>query len=196
MAKVKLQNTRGAFLSIFEPSSVGDSEAKAYGGRFILDPKANAVDVKNIEDTIALVAKDKWGAKAEAILKKLYADGKVCFSKEEYCNKNGDVYDGFEGMYHIGMRTPEEKEAPTIVNKKGFRVRQGEEGAPYSGCYMNVIGDIWAQDNQYGRRINCSLSGAQFFRDGAAFGGGRPASLDEFEDLSDTGEDDEFENLG
>jgi hypothetical protein len=191
MAKVKLQNVRLAFPSLWEPTAVGDSEAKAYGARFILDPKANAADVKNIEDAIALVAKDKWGAKADAILKKLQSDGKITFSKDEYVNKNGDVYDGFEDMYHIGGRTPEEKEAPTIVSKKGFRVKQGEEGAPYSGCYVIAILDIWAQDNQYGRRINASLSGVQFFRDGAAFGGGRPASLDEFEDLSDTGEDDD-----
>jgi hypothetical protein len=44
--------------------------------------------------------------------------------------------------------------------------------------------EIWAQDNNYGKRINASLKGVQFVRDGDAFAGGGAASPDEFEDLS------------
>ena len=43
---------------------------------------------------------------------------------------------------------------------------------------------VW-QDNAYGKRVNASLRGVQFAGDGEAFGGGRPAEVDEFEDISD-----------
>lgn len=32
--------------------------------------------------------------------------------------------------------------------------------------------EFWAQDNNYGKRVNATLLGVQFVRDGAAFAGG------------------------
>ncbi len=63
------------------------------------------------------------------------------------------------------------------------------DGKPYSGSYMNVSLEIWAQDNNFGKRINATLKGVQFVGDGDSFGGGAPASPDDFEDLA-VGEDD------
>ncbi|MNP47458.1 hypothetical protein D3C76_1415120 [compost metagenome] len=61
-----------------------------------------------------------------------------------------------------------------------------QEGKPYSGCYVNVIVDIWAQDNSYGKRINAQLQGIQFVRDGEAFsGGGTSADASDFEEIAD-----------
>ena len=77
---------------------------------------------------------------------------------------------------------------------KAEEVGLKSDGRPYSGCYVNVSLDIYAQDNTYGRRINCNLSGVQFYRDGDSFEGGTPASPEEFEDLSDGVDDDELEN--
>ncbi|EAA6845047.1 DUF2815 domain-containing protein, partial [Salmonella enterica subsp. enterica] len=37
----------------------------------------------------------------------------------------------------------------------------------------------------FGKRVNASLSGVQFLRDGDAFTGGQPASADEFDDISE-----------
>ena len=60
------------------------------------------------------------------------------------------------------------------------------DGLPYSGCYVNASIELWAQDNNYGKRINASLRGVQFYRDGdAVAGGGGPASEDEFDDLAE-----------
>jgi hypothetical protein len=64
-----------------------------------------------------------------------------------------------------------------------------EDGKPYGGCYVNASIEIWAQDNQFGKRINAQLRGIQFVKDGDAFGGGgSPASADEFEELEATSE--------
>jgi len=64
------------------------------------------------------------------------------------------------------------------------------DGKPYAGCYVTAIVELWPQDNQYGRRINATLSGVQFERDGDAFGGSAPASADDFDDLSSGAADD------
>ena len=40
---------------------------------------------------------------------------------------------------------------------------------------MNAIVELWAQDNNYGKRINASLAGVQFAKDGEAFAGGTVA---------------------
>lgn len=56
-----------------------------------------------------------------------------------------------------------------------------KDGRPYSGCFGNIIVDIYAQDNTWGRRINATVTGVQYVSKGTAFGGGAPAaSADEF----------------
>jgi len=58
------------------------------------------------------------------------------------------------------------------------------DGVIYSGCYVNAIIDLWAQDNQFGKRINATLLGVQFAYDGDAFAsGGSGVSVDDFDDL-------------
>ena len=60
----------------------------------------------------------------------------------------------------------------------------------YSGCHTHVSLDIWAQDNKWGRRINCTLRGVMFAGDGANFGGGSaPASASEFAEFAEDAED-------
>ena len=60
------------------------------------------------------------------------------------------------------------------------------DGKPYSGCHVNVIIDVWAQDNQYGKKINAQLQGIQFLRDGEAFsGGGVAADQSDFEEITE-----------
>ena len=62
----------------------------------------------------------------------------------------------------------------------------------YSGCYVNIRIDLWAQDNQYGQRINAGLRGVQFYKDGDAFSAGRPADSNEFEDVSEGSDSDDI----
>ena len=63
---------------------------------------------------------------------------------------------------------------------------RGDEpsGRPYAGCYVNAVLEFWAQDNKFGKRVNATLMGVQFFRDGDAFSGGGAASDDDFDDVT------------
>lgn len=177
--KLTLNATRGAFLNaLFEAQTVGGEGEPAFGGTWLLDPKANAKDIAALEAAFETIAKEKWGAKAPAVLKELKL-------KDRLALHDGDTkanYDGFEGMLFVTTRS---KVRPTVIDRDRSPLTAAD-GKPYSGCYCNVIIELWAQDNQYGKRINAQLKGVQFVKDGDAFGGGTPAAdADEFDDLGE-----------
>jgi len=182
--KVKLVNVRTAFLSIFEPKSVNGEGDPRYSGAFIVDPKS--ANVKTMDAAILAVATEKWKDKAPAILKKLTEEGKVAFKKSPRTNEAGEPYAGFEGMYSVNAGN---KSRPLVIDRDKTPLTAAD-GKPYSGCFVDANIEFWAQDNQYGKRINATLRGVQFRADGDAFGGGAPASSDEFDDLSDGSEED------
>jgi len=63
----------------------------------------------------------------------------------------------------------------------------------YAGCYVNAIVVLWAQNNNYGKRINANLLGVQFVADGSPFGdGGTSAGVDDFDAFGDNGDDFSF----
>lgn len=182
--KVQLENVRIAFCQhLFTPGG----EYNRCDAQFIFLPKHPAV--KLIDAAIESAGKEKWKDKAPAILAKIAKDGNSCYGKEDYLNKNGDPYDGFEGAYHIGAWN---KVRPLVIDRDKSPLVESD-GRPYAGCYVNAQIDVWCQDNNFGRRVNASLMGVQFLKDGDAFTGGRPADPDDFEDLAD--QDAEEESL-
>lgn len=176
MKVVLKQSVRGAFLNMFEAKTVGGEGEPRYSGAFPIEPGSE--NAKALAAALVAVAKDKWGAKGDAILKELKAKGRVCY-KEEALSKDGEVYDGFEGMHSLNASN---KARPLVVDRDKTPLTAAD-GKPYSGSYMYLSLELWAQDNQYGKRINATLKGVQFHKDGDAFGGGAPASADDFEDL-------------
>ena len=187
--KVNLVDVRMGFPAIWHPQAFMDGEPK-YGARFIIPPGSKAA--KDLDAAVTKVAQEKWKDKAAGILKSIKNDAqKMCWLKEEYTNSSGEVYDGFEGMYHLNAKS----DARPLVLDRDKSPLTEQDGRPYSGCYVVGVVEIWAQDNKWGKGIRCQLKGVQFYRDGDAFSGGTPASADDFEDLSEgidaDGEDEE-----
>ncbi len=58
---------------------------------------------------------------------------------------------------------------PLVLDKDAKTHLYATDGKPYAGCYVNASIDIWAQDSQYGKRVNAGLRGVQFIRDGDKF---------------------------
>lgn len=187
--KLMLKNKRLGFPALDRPQAIGDGEP-AYGGRLIIDPDDK--DVKVLDDAIVAVAKQKWKDDADGVLTVLREEKRICFEKAPYRNKKtGKVYDGFDGKYSLGTRNP--KTRPTCVDAYGTEITDTAQIARilYSGCYVHAQVELWAQDNAFGRRINCSLLGVMFAGDGDSFGGGSaPASADEFAEYAKKPEDD------
>lgn len=171
---IKLTNVRLAFPALFEAKTVNGEGKPAFSAVFLLDPADP--QVKTLNAAIEQVAKDKWGAKADVLLKQMRAADKTALH-------DGDLkasYDGFPGNLYVSARNATR---PLVVNTDKTPLVEAD-GKPYAGCYVNASIELWPQDNNYGKRINASLRGVQFCRDGDAFAGGGAASDDEFDDLA------------
>ncbi|HFF9855822.1 DUF2815 family protein [Serratia marcescens] len=180
--KVKLNNVRLAFPALLEPKAVNGEGEPRFSAAFIFDPKHPAV--AEIEKAIEAVAKEKWGAKADGVLKTLRSTLKVCLH-------DGDEKAEYEGYPGNKFVSASNKARPRVVDRDNSILVQAD-GRPYAGCYVNAVIDIWAQDNNFGKRINASLGGVQFLRDGDAFAGGGVASEDDFDNIEEGTDAGEF----
>ncbi|RWA36743.1 DUF2815 family protein [Xylella fastidiosa] len=172
--KLTLKNVRLAFPVLFEPKKVNGEGEAAFSACFLIDPADP--QVKALNQAIDKMANDKWGVKAAGQLKQMRMGDRVALH-------DGDLkasYDGFAGHLYVSARN---KARPLVVDRDRTPLT-AQDGRPYAGCYVNANIELWAQDNNYGKRINASLGGVQFLRDGEAFAGGGVASVEDFEDLS------------
>ena len=172
--KLRLNNVRLAFPTLWEAKTVNGEGKPAFSATFLIDPADP--QVATINKAIDQVAAEKWGAKAAAMLAGMRKADKVCLH-------DGDLkaaYDGFPGNLYVSARNPVR---PLVIGPDKAPLVEAD-GKPYAGCYVNVSLELWAQDNNYGKRVNATLMGVQFFRDGDAFAGGGVASDDDFDDVS------------
>jgi hypothetical protein len=178
-----LKNVVLAFPALAEPQSYGDGDP-AFGAKFPIEP--GSPNQKLIEEAMLAEANAQWNDKGESVLKMLVEDGSVCFNKKVYrSKKTGDAYQGFEGKHYLSSRNASTQ--PTVFNQFGDPVTaKGEiERQAFSGAVVAASVEIWAQDNKWGRRINCTLRGVMLTGEGENFGGGSsPASSDEFAGLA------------
>ena len=172
--KIKLNAVRLSFPQLFEAKTDNGEGKPAFSAAFLISPKDPQIAM--INTAISTVAAEKWGAKAAAILKTIRAADKTCLH-------SGDLkanYDGFEGMMYISARNPLK---PSVVDTNRSPL-VAEDGRPYAGCYVNAVLELWTQDNNYGKRVNATLMGVQFYKDGESFVGGGVADAEDFDDLT------------
>jgi hypothetical protein len=182
-----LKNIRIAFPALGTPQAFGDGEP-AYGAKLIVDPKGE--HVKQIKDAILEVAKEKWKDEAQDVVDSLIDAKDICYLESEYRNKKTrQPYAGFEDKFYLSARSVGTQ--PTVVDRLGNAVTSNAEieRLIYSGCYVHASVDIWPQDNKWGQRVNCTLRGVMFAKDGENFGGGSAASASEFADFAIDAED-------
>lgn len=179
MSKLMIKDARLAFPDLF----VADATFNKFGAQLIITPGSESEAA--IEAAMLEAAKGKWGEKGEANLKQMRLQNKLCLT-------DGDAkaqYEGFAGNMALSSTNTMR---PTVVNRDRTPLTSAD-GVIYSGCYVNASVEIWAQDHKtYGKRINCSLRGIQFNRDGEAFSGGGAAEVDEFDQLESGSDADDF----
>lgn len=186
--RILLKNVRLSFAQgLFEATVIPGADATAkpkYNCGIIIPP-----DHPQLEELRAkqkAVAKEKWAAKAEAIYSALE-------KKDRLALHDGDTkpnYDGYPGNFFLSP-SAQESAPPTVIDRDRTPLKK-TSGRPYSGCYVNVSLDLWAQDNGFGQRINAQLRGIQFYADGDSFSAGRPADADEFEEVTEGAGADDF----
>ncbi|KAK1548201.1 hypothetical protein Q3G72_012090 [Acer saccharum] len=172
--KIVLKNVRLSFPHLFTPQKQESGQEK-YNGSFIIE--AGDPQIAAVEKAIAEEAKTKWGMKADAVLKELRAKDKLALH-------DGDTKSQFEGYSGNMYVSASNAIRPLVLDRDKSPLAEAD-GKPYSGCYVNVSLEIWAQDNKHGKRVNASLGGVQFVRDGDRFSGGSSADENDFDELGE-----------
>jgi len=174
----KLKNVVLSFPNLFK-AQVFEQGEPAYSAIFILDK--TDPQVAEIEKLIKAVASDKWGAKADPILKSIIASNKSCLRD----GADKAQYAGFAGKVYISARSTDR---PTVIDRDRASLMP-DANKCHAGDVVNCSLDVWAMDNKFGKRICASLRGVQFVKQGECFSGSAPAKADEFDDVSDVGND-------
>lgn len=186
VGKVRLKNVRLSFPALFEPKSFKGSEPR-YSATLLLDKEKDKAQILRIRKAITAVAKEEWGDNVPKRLTTPLRDGD---EKEDLDGYGEDV------MFiaaHSYSKIPIIDVAKNTLTAK--------DGKPYSGCYVHVVIQLWAQDDKdYGKAVRCALRAVMFAKDGEPFGGGQVDAEEEFADLieeaEEAGLDEEDDLLG
>lgn len=180
---IKLKNVRLApFPNLFDAKSFQGEGEKTYSSSFILEKNAIVYNEEGekikLSDALTDVAKEKWKDKHLAVLKDLGIKDKLCLHDGD----NKSEYDGYAGMDYLSAKRKEKDKRPVVIDTDKSPL-SASDGKPYGGCYVNANIEIWPQDNQFGKRINATLLGVQFVKDGEAFSATPAGSADDFEEV-------------
>lgn len=170
---LKLQNVRLSYPNLFEPKSGPEGGEAKYSASLLLDKETNKDVIAAMQAGILATAKAQWGENSakwhngQLTIKK--ADGKAGIVK--VCLRDGSEKPDTDG-YGDGVMffSAGNKLAPAVVDRNPNNRLDAKSGRPYSGCQVNVAIRLWAQDNNFGRRVNAQLQAVQFYADGESFG--------------------------
>jgi hypothetical protein len=215
MAKVLMLNdVRCSFLVLGEPEDFktnGKGNGKFRWSATALIPYKSPI-LKQIEDGWMAEAVALWGTKAKSNVEMIMTDPKasalidgkrkdyegyaehMALTAHRYKEK-GPPAVLLRDRSHVYYRGDKSK-VPTDVNPDSCVLNApypGREGKLYSGCFVNMQVELWAQKNTgNGIGLRCSLLGIQFWRDGDSFGGGTAPSEDAFPDMADGADSDDL----
>lgn len=173
--EITLKNVRISYPHLFEPFAYqGQGKAK-YSAKFLI-PKSETALVKQVADAMKELASNTFKDK------RLPPSDKLCM-------KDGDTTGRDEDAGYWVLSASDDRR-PVVVNRDKSPL-VAEDDVIYPGCWVVGRVRLWAQDNQYGKRINANLMGVMFVKDGDRLGGGRKQeTADEmFGDVADFGGD-------
>jgi hypothetical protein len=177
MAKLLIKSARLSFPDLAEAKQYQGQGPFNYSATFLVPPDSEA-DLA-IKAEIERVAREAWPKTYAKELPALMLNP----MKAAYISGDLKSYDGYAGMMALTAKRKQEDGRPQIEARDGTPVMAGDDGFPYAGCHVHATVEIWAQDNQYGKGIRCTLRGVRFAKDGDAFGGSGHVGADEFAGL-------------
>jgi hypothetical protein len=179
LGEVRLKDVRLSFAHLFEAQEgmideeTGKKGEPRFGASFLMDPttpsgKTNLANLKKAAEEIKVA---QWGKNIPKL------------KPEKVCVRDGNLeeWDGYEGMIYCRASN---KKKPVLVDRDRSEL-DAESGKLYSGCYVNAVVRLWAQDNKFGKRLNASLEAVQFLRHGEAFGYKQVDAQEVFDDVSE-----------
>jgi hypothetical protein len=181
--KVIIRKARLSFNDLWTARVQGDEGEPKFAANVIIPPNHPAV--AQLDAAIAEAAKEKWKEKTVAMMPMLIAQERLCLHKTTRRKAaTGEPYVGYENMYWLSATS---KTRPKVRNRDGVSEVGPQDGVIYSGCYVNLIIDVFANFHpKGGNRVLAGLLGVMFVEDGEPFGGG-VASDSDFAGLAESG---------
>ena len=184
--EVFLKNVRICYAqNLFKASAFEEGKEPKFNAQFIIS-KDDTAQVKLMQDAIEAVAKEKWPDdsktknRAAGIIKSLKMTEFICL-------RDGELKPDREELENSYFVAASNKKKPTAIRRDKSEATDADI---YSGCYVNVKVEVYAFEYNTKKMIPATLLGVQFVKDGDAFAGGaKVADADEFDDISDVGDD-------
>ena len=197
---VILKNVRLSFPHIFEPQTQTNddgTERQSFNLALMVPKDHDQIrEIKGAFKSASVAAQTKaWGADEKNWPK--IPSHRKCFKDGD--NEDHSQREEYEGHFFINASSPLNRPPTVLTNrrdtkKKWIRAEPGQAGAPYAGCFVNAIIEVWAQKADPKKntvnRINASLQTVQFREDGEPFGAQNedPDDLLDEDDVSSEGE--------
>jgi hypothetical protein len=170
---ILVKNVRLSYPHLFEKWGKEGDGKKKYSAKFHLDKKTHAADIKAL------------GAHITEFMTTAFK-GRI--PNDKLFLKDG-ANEGKDELKDVFLLSASEDKAPDVINRDKSRINENDD-IVYAGCYVNVLIRPWAQNNQYGKRVNANLLAVQFVRDGEPFSSIERPDVDEaFDDVSEDFED-------
>lgn len=164
-----LKNVVLSYPALFAKKKFPGAEGEGkYSARFLLPVETHQAEIDAIKADMLAIMKEKWKAKIPAD-KWALRDGELTGKPED------------EGHWYLAAS---EAMQPTLIGRAKEQIRESDDKL-YGGAIVAVQFGLWAQDNQYGKRINANLYGVQWLEAGTRFGKPRPTADDGFESFED-----------
>lgn len=165
--RVVLTNVRLSFANIFEPKGFNGGDPR-YSASFLVS-KQDEDNLLKVKEAIKNVIKAEWGNEAPKL-----KDTQICLR-----DGDNESWDGYADHFFISSGN---KLKVAVRDLDGTDLTQHSEDnnpgdKPQSGDYVNAIVEIWAQNNNFGKRINANLVGVQYVKKGERFGKGSEDDL-------------------
>lgn len=193
---VKLANVRLSFPNLDKPVTFGekkDDTPPKYSAHLIIDPDTReGKDALNaIDDAVYDIIQETWRGKI-----KLGDDKLPLKNGNDKMDSNDQVWEGYENKYYLSA-TANEGYQPKLIYRKEYVTDDLEiRRIFYAGCRVNAIVRIWAQNNSFGKRVNCSLLGLEFYKDDKAFATHSSVDVSDFDfNNPDPNEGDSFDRM-
>ena len=173
---------RVSFPTVFTPRAIEQGQTPKYSIVLMFDKK----DPAHMSALTALYAeaeaafKAKWPDPAKAPRIPLKGHDKSPFKDgDTACNTQGVPLSEKNEEYagHFIVRAASTSK-PAVVDRSMQEII--DTGAVYGGCWCKVNLNPYAYDTAGNKGITFGLNGVQFWQEGDAFGGGRPAVGDMF----------------
>ena len=192
--KLMLPAVRCSFLVLGEPEDYQGNKQFRWSATALV-PYDSPLR-KLVEDALKTAAKEKWEKKWESIYENALADPKACCMID---GRRKPDYDGFANHFALTAHRYMDKGRPLVLDndkspiyKPDNGVYEGKAGRVYSGMFVNMQVEIWAQDNKNGKGLRATLLGVQRVKDGDAFGGGAAPKADDFGDVAEGADADDL----